>query len=154
MVTQAKIYGIHILSSWRKMGNARFTMPLGKARKTWTQEPGGGAGEWVQGYRGELERQPFVWSQPHPDGAWGSAIADSKHVSARVFSPLTGFSRVRGTGLSNCRWQNTNKTGLLRSPNLRFLKRGYTVTSKIPIQSKDVLNFSWGSNETYVFGNW
>ena len=56
------------------MGNARFTMPLGKARKTWTQEPGGGAGEWVQGYRGELERQPFVWSQPHPDGAWGSAI--------------------------------------------------------------------------------
>ena len=24
------------------MGNARFTIPLGKARKTWTQELGGG----------------------------------------------------------------------------------------------------------------
>lgn len=28
----------HILSSWRKRGNSRFTVPLGKARKMWTQE--------------------------------------------------------------------------------------------------------------------
>ena len=118
------------------MGNARFTIPLGKARKTWTQEPGGGAGEWVQGYRGELERQPFIWSQPHPDGAWESAVADSKHVSARVFSPLTGFSRARGTGLSNCRWQNTNKTGLLHSPNLRFLKGDTQLHPKFQSKAK------------------
>lgn len=32
------------------MGNARFTIPLGKARKTWTQELGGegGVGAGIQ----------------------------------------------------------------------------------------------------------
>lgn len=84
------------------MGKSRFTTPLGKARKGWTQEL---AGRGVGGgaTRGELERQTFIWSEPCQGGAWDSAILDSKLVSSRTFPPLPACTRVWGTGLGGNR---------------------------------------------------